>query len=167
MFHFVYIVLSCLDFLLVFLLSTVTYGLFPPVVLFVLFAELLFFFSSHVLALFLFFFFFFFFACVFLICVSNRISHPDFEFLFVFFRTPILSPTNFASAWISLFNSVMFFFEICVHNSFIFSVSAKTVLVCVASIVITLRFISVKLFLFFSMWCIDYCIRVLLPCLPI
>ena len=38
-------------------------------------------------------------CCRFLICVSNRISHPGFEFLFVFFRgTPILSWTNFALA---------------------------------------------------------------------
>ena len=40
------------------------------------------------------------FACRrFLICISSQISHPGFEFLFVFFQgTPIFSQTNFAPA---------------------------------------------------------------------
>ena len=57
-----------------------------------------FFLSQHVPAHFLCLFFF---ACcrIFLICVSSRTSHPDFEFLFMFFRrTPILSQTNFTPA---------------------------------------------------------------------
>ena len=57
----------------------------------------------------------------FLISISSLIFHPGFQFLFVFFsRTPILSPTHFAPAWISSFNSVMLFVEICVHDSLIF-----------------------------------------------
>ena len=44
-----------------------------------------------------------------------------FEILFVFFRrTPILSLTNFTPAWITSFNFVMLFVDMCVNNSFIF-----------------------------------------------
>ena len=51
----------------------------------------------------------------------SLISHPDFEFLFLFFRERlILSQTNFTPALIISFNSVMLFVEICVNNSFVF-----------------------------------------------
>ena len=86
---FVHIVLSCLDIFVVFLLSLI-YNLELFVLLDVLllsFRPNLFQRSSPV------------FSFSFLICVSSRISHPGFEFLFVFFReTPILSQTNFAPA---------------------------------------------------------------------
>ena len=60
----------------------------------------------------------------FLKCFSNLISHPSFELLFAFLReTPILSQTNFASAEINSFNSVMLFVVILVNNLFILSVS--------------------------------------------
>ena len=93
---FVCIVLSCLDIFLVFLFSLVPPNLFPRDVLSVLFVLLFSFVptcssvSSDSS----------FFACLrFLICVSCRIPHFGFEFLFVFSRrTPILSQTNFASA---------------------------------------------------------------------
>ena len=53
----------------------------------------------------------------FLFCVSSLISHPDFVFLFMFFwETPILLQTNFVSAYVSSFNSVMLFPEIFVNN---------------------------------------------------
>ena len=121
MFCFASTVLPPLNIFLVFLLSQVPSGLFPRDVFLVLLVELIFFFSSqHVSAFFLCLVFF---ACCrrFLISVSCRISYPGFEFLLVFFReTPILSLTNFSPALISSFNSMMFFFEIYVNNSFIF-----------------------------------------------
>ena len=65
----------------------------------------------------------------FFICVSNRISHPGFDFfLMLFMGIPILSQTNFAPAEISSFNLVISFVDIYVSTSFIFSVSILTVL---------------------------------------
>ena len=70
------------------------------------------------------------FACCprFLICISSLISHPGFEFLSVFFLgILILVQTNFSPAYISSFYSLMLFVEICINNSFIFSVFALTI----------------------------------------
>ena len=86
---FICIVLSRLNNFLVFLLSPVTSGLIPRVVL--SFLIVVFFYSSQLIRTFR--------LCLilsaccrFLICISNRIFHPGFEFLFVFFwGTPILS----------------------------------------------------------------------------
>ena len=50
-----------------------------------------------------------FFACCrrFLIYVPSRISHPGFEFRFLFFRgAPVLSQTNFAPTYVNSFNSI-------------------------------------------------------------
>ena len=64
----------------------------------------------------------------FFICVPNIINHPNFKFPFVFFwRTLILSPTNFASALISSFNLVTLFVEVFINILSIYAVS--TVLV--------------------------------------
>ena len=47
------------------------------------------------------------------ICDSSLSSHPGFDFLLsvVFKGTPIFSQTNFASAYIKSFNSVMSFVD--------------------------------------------------------
>ena len=76
------------------------------------------FFSQHILA---FFFYLSIFACRrFLICVSSRISHPIFEFLFVFYKgTPIFPLTNFAPSYIRLFNSVILYLLICLFFQFV------------------------------------------------
>ena len=104
MFCLVCIVLLFLDIFLIFLLSPVLSGLFPQVVLLFFLVLLL---SQRVPEFFLCFIIL---ACFrsFLICVSSRISHPGFEFLFVK-RTPIFSQTIFSPAWISSFNLIMFF----------------------------------------------------------
>ena len=70
------------------------------------------------------------FACClsFLICDSNLSSHPGFNFLSVVFRgTLSFSLTNFASANIKSFKSVMLFVGVFVHKSFTFSVSDLTI----------------------------------------
>ena len=67
-----------------------TFWLFPQVVPFVLLVKFIFFFSSQVVSAFSLYFTFFA-CCRFPISVSGRISHPGFEFLFVF----ILGNTDF------------------------------------------------------------------------
>ena len=79
------ILLSCLDIFLVFLLSLVPSDLFRRVLFFLLFLNSFSLFvriHSRVFPL----SYHFAYCCTFLICVSSRISHRDFEFLFVFFR---------------------------------------------------------------------------------
>ena len=72
--------------------------------------------------------FFYIFTCRnFFIYFSRQISHSDFVFLRRFLKgTTILSPTNFAPAWISSFNSVMLSIGIFVNKLFFFSISTKT-----------------------------------------
>ena len=97
---FVCIVLSCLDIFLVFFLSPEPSDLFPWVVLFVFLVMLLFSFRPDIFQRFLWVLWFLLVIYRrFLICVSRLISHPGFEFLFVFYGgTPILSQTSFAPA---------------------------------------------------------------------
>ena len=67
-----------------------------------------------------------------IICVSNLISHPGFDFLFEFFGVALIFPhTYFSVALIKSFNSVIFLVGICVKSfiSFIFSIDCFPVLV--------------------------------------
>ena len=90
------IALSFVYISLIFLLSPAVSSLFPQVVLL--------FFLCYLFLLFplqRFSFFFIILACFrsFVICVSSRISHPGFDFFFMFFEgIPIFSKTNFAPA---------------------------------------------------------------------
>ena len=81
---FVCIVLPFLDIFLIFLLSPELSGLFPQVVL-SFFSRIAFFFLSQRVPAFSLCFIIFA-CCRFLICISCPISHPGFDFLFVFFK---------------------------------------------------------------------------------
>ena len=65
----------------------------------------------------------------FLICDSNLISYPGFDFLsVVFWSTSTFSQNNFAPAYIKSLNSVMLFVRIFVNTLFTFSVLDLTAL---------------------------------------
>ena len=96
---------------------------------------------------------------------SSLSSHPSFDFLSVIFKgTSIFSKTNFAPAYIKLFNLVMSFDGVLVNKSFTFSASDLTVLQSLFLIEGNLVFFSDMILLmvsilFFSSW-VSVCVYV-------